>query len=456
MVSGICFCLLTLASQDQPSYAFVGSMESLVIAGKKAGAVSTGQSFQIVLTEGGAKLSVTQFELKPRGSDKPLRLSFPGLSFVDGHLKGGSEIKNEVGSAIEGVRLDVIDATETYKAKDDQGKEVERTRPVTLSLPSPISFGDIADGESNGQVPIDIGGLAFKPETVSIAVRGVVSGERYVRSIALPSVAADGQIDVDAKGRIYLSSTVDNCVARVDNDGKNLVELCKLPDQCKGMAVNPVNGEIAATCGNHATIYFFDPDGNEKGKLADGVLENYSDSQRYDAKGRLWSNVSTTYVGFDAAHMPNSKIDKFGDFDPTGGRFDVASDGTMYSVTDDSVLVRHPDGSGGVFAKGNGDKLGQLFGVISVRLGPDGLVYVVENGANNIPLSTITVFTPSGEVVRAFGRGASKAMGNFPDGFWPSQLYRPSDVAFGRDGAIYVNTQNREGNGPVIMVFDPF
>lgn len=456
MLSVLCAYLLAFSSQAQPSFSFVGSMDSLLVSGKTAGPVSNGLPFQIVLSESGTKLSGTEFNLTPHGTDKTLKLSFPGLTYASGDLKGAAEINNSVGSSIQGVRVDITSAIETYKAKDDQGKDVEKTRTVSIVAPSPLYFGDLADGESNGQIPFNLDGLKFNPATISIKVNGVVSGVRFDRSFTVPTVAADGQIDIDNKDRIYLSSTADDCVARIDNDGKNLVELCKLPDQCKGMAVNPVTGEIAANCGNHSTIYFFDANGTMTGSLADGVLDGYSDFQRYDLKGHLWTNVGSAYWGFDTSHKVTARVQKFGDFDITGGRFDVEPDGTMFSATEDSILYRKPDGTGGIFAKGNGDKLGQLFGVISVRYAPDGLVYVVENGANNVTLGTITVFTPSGSVVRAFGRGAKKAMDNFPDGIWPSQLFNPSDIAFGRDGRIYVNSQNREDNGPKIMIYVPF
>jgi hypothetical protein len=430
-------------------------MDSLLAAGAKAAPVTKGVPFDIVLTDAGSKIATTDFDLKPASGASPFHLSFPGLSYSGGHVKGNADLKNTAGTPLQGVRLDIVGATETYKAKDPQGNDVQRTREIEAVLPSPLSFGDIADGDSNGQLPFDVAGIDFKPETVSISVHGIVSGERYLRTMDFPTVGSDAQIDLDSAGHVYLSSTVDNCVTRGDNDGKNIVALCKLPDQTKGMAVDRKTGTIAATCGNHSTIYFFDANGNEKSHLEDGVLDSYPDFQRYDTNGRLWSNVGSAYWSFDTSNKPNQKVSKFGDFDSTGGRFDVAPDGTIYAATEDAVLVRHPDGKGGVFAKGNGDKLGQLYGPKSVRVSPDGLIYVAQD-MDNVPLSGITVYDTSGRVVREFGRGAKRRPDKFPDEYWPSQLYRPADIAFGPDGNVYVSSQGKQATSTVVFVYAPF
>lgn len=448
--------LLAVPSQDTPRFDCFGTMDSLLAGGVKIAPVSKGLPFDITLTNGGSSISSTEFDLKPAGSDKPFHLSLSGLAFSDGHVKGQAEIKNDSGKSIQGVRLDVVTVSETYKATDDQGQPIQKTRSVDARLPSPLSYGDVADGESNGQLPFDVSTIDFKPETVSISIHGVVSGVQLARFIHVDA-GSNSQIEVDAAGKIYVSDVSNNCVSRVDGDGSNLVQLCKLPDQCKGMGVNPLTGEVAANCTNFKAIYLFDKDGVDSGKIGEDVLESWSDYQRYDAKGRLWTNSGAAYVMFGADRKVSQKIEKFGDFDPTGDRFDVAPDGTLYAVSNhDTVLVRHPDGKGGVFAKGTGDKLGQLFGADSVRVGPDGLVYVAEDGANDTLYGTVTAFDASGRVVRAFGRGAKKTMPDWPDGYWPAQMFKPSDIAFGKDGSIYVNCASPGDSGIRVLIYTPF
>lgn len=446
---------LALCPQDMPRFDFFGTMDTLVAPGVKIAPVTKGLAFQIKISSDGT-ITGTEFDLKPNGADKPFHLTLTNLTLAEGHLKGQAEIKNTCSTAIEGVRLDIFGAVETFKTKDSQGKDVTKERSLSAALPSPLMFGDISTGATNGQLPIDVSALVPKPETVSITVQGIVSGERFDHKIDQTEVSADGQIEVDSQGKIYVSDTASPGVVRFDADGKNRTCLCKLPDQCKGMAMNPKTGDIAANCANYDTIYYFDSNGNQQSKLPDNVLDGWSDYQRFGPDGSLWTNVNTQYWKFSADHKPVLKLEKIGDFDSTGLRFDLAKDGTLYAVGDQDVLVRHPDGKGGVFAKGTGDKLGQLFGVQSVRISPEGLVYVSEDGANNVPLSTITVYSPDGSVVRAFGRGAKSAKDNFPDGVWPAQLWRPTDMAFGADGTLYVNTQNPEDNGIRVMVFKPF
>ena len=392
------------ADQDQsPIFGFYGPMKDILVDGKTAARVSQGIPFDVVVGDGGKSIAGTSFQMKISGTTKAFELDLLGLTYADRHLKGSAEVKNLTDESIQGVRLDIVGATETYRTKDDKGNEVLRKRAKPVSTPSPLFFGDFAIGVSNGQLALDASTIAFAPDTVSFDMHGIVSGEAYLSSLDLSQVAGDGQIDVDARGRIYVSDTLGKCVTRVDGNGENVTQLCMLPDQCKGMARNPMTGEFAANCQNSPPIYLFDGNGTQKGHLDDGVLDSWSDYQRFDAHGVLWSNVGPAFWSFDANHKPTLKVTQFGAVYSTEDRFDVAPDGTLYAVTnDDTVLVRHPKGDGGVFAKGNGDKLGQLFGAKSVRVAPDGSVFVVEVGANNSLVATITSFSPSGSVIRAF------------------------------------------------------
>jgi hypothetical protein len=456
----LCLPAISFPAQEEAKahFAYVGPLAQFLPAGKSAGLVTSGLPFSIVLTDGGKSIGSGPYELKIPGVDKPLKLTLNGLKFEGGRVTAQAKVENGTGAAVEGVRLDITGATETYKAKDDQGKEVLKTRPQKVAMASPLFFGDIADGADNGALGLEAGAIAFAPETVQVAVSGLVSGLRYLSSIRFGEASTGGQIDVDSQGRIYLADTVGNRVARIDKDGKNLVTAAKLPDQCKGMAVNRKTGDIAANCANFPKIFIFTADGDAKAGIGEAQgLDGYPDHQRYDPNGNLWSNVGGPIWKFGPDGKPVLKIAKAGDYDVSGSSgFDVGADGTVYVLTDKTLFGITPDGrSAKRIATSLGAKLGQLVNPSSCRVDAQGNIYVTETEAGDAEASRVSVFDRAGNLVRVFGRGAKTPAPNFPDEYHQAQVFNPGDVAFGPDGLVYVS-HSIKGEGSHVMVFRPF
>jgi len=460
LVAALSAAAFPALAQDEAKahFAYIGPLSSLMPEGKTPGSVSAGLPFTIVLKDGGRTVAGGSYDLKIPGADMPLKLTLANLKCDGGHVTAQAKVENGTGSAVEGVRLDISGAIETYKAKDDQGKEVLKTRPQKVAIASPLHFGDIANSQDNGELALDASAVTFAPETTEIAVNGIVSGLRYERALDLPDVATNGQIDVDAKGRVYVSSTAGNQVARIDNDGKNLAVAAKLPDQCKGMAVNRLTGDIAATCGNNGKVFIFAAGGDDKGTIAEAQgLDNYPSWMRYDSKGTLWGTVTSGPWHFGADGKPIEKVLKAGDYDiNSDSPFDVVSDGTIYVVSDQTLHRISPDRkTARRIAVGPGTKLGQLNAPIACRVDPNGNVYVTENDSESCS-SRISVFDRQGNFVRVFGRGARTPAPGFPDEYHAAQVLAPSDVAFGPDGRVYVNTARKADGACHVFVFQPF
>ncbi|HWA82962.1 MAG TPA: hypothetical protein VG820_06000, partial [Fimbriimonadaceae bacterium] len=118
----------TVASPQEVRFSFSGPMASLLVEGKKPGMPTTGIPFAIVLADSGAKIEPSEFDLKTPGSDKTIKLTLAGAKFAGGHLTATAKVQDGQETAIEGVRLDVTGATESYK--DAKGAVETRPEPV--------------------------------------------------------------------------------------------------------------------------------------------------------------------------------------------------------------------------------------------------------------------------------------------------------------------------------------
>src|ERR1041385_5718428 len=146
----------TVAAQGpRGHFTYIGPLAELVAPGVKIAPVTKGLAFDITITPP-ATVAAGPFTLPIPGADKPLTLSFAQPVFAGGHLEAQASLPNGTSSALEGVRLDIVSVVETYTV-DSAGKTLTKTRSQNASLASPLHFGDIAPGEDNGAIPVDVG-----------------------------------------------------------------------------------------------------------------------------------------------------------------------------------------------------------------------------------------------------------------------------------------------------------
>lgn len=443
---------------DQPHFHFAGPMSAFMAEGATPGAVTSGLPFTIELAEGGAKVTPASFDLKGPKWQGAATLALDGPKFADGHLTGTLRLRNGSGSVIEGVRLDVTGATEEYRAKDEQGKDVLKTRPMPAAIASPLLFGDVPKDEDADPEPLDVIGIAFKPETTRILVHGLLSGLYYVGSFT------DGtehcvavQLDTDPKGRVYLADRNEDTIYRTDADGSSPQAVAKLPAAVRGVAVDPKTGGIVGTYINAHDFLLFTPGGDDAGKIEQddgaGVFVGWPGWARYDRMGTL-------YVGFGkaihrlAGGKPVMSVSSVGNYEFQGGpAFDIAPDGALWVATGDTLFRVDASGKSGKRAAIGPDwRLGKVTSPQAVRVDAQGNVYVLE-GETNVEWTRASVFDRNGHVVRVFGHGNKTPKENNADA-WPGELRRNNyDLAFGPDGTVYVAVEDTHDS---VLMFQPF
>src|SRR6478609_3178883 len=104
-----------------------------------------------------------------------LQLQFSGATIAAGHFIAAARLTNNSGTVLQGLRLDVVKATEFYrenpKVKAKAGTKVEPrvvTRELKAAAVSPLYYGSLTDGESAEAASLDVPGMEMKPETVRI------------------------------------------------------------------------------------------------------------------------------------------------------------------------------------------------------------------------------------------------------------------------------------------------
>ncbi len=442
--------------QDAGHFQQVGLLSQLLPQGQKPAPVSKGIPFAVTVSEGGSRVSGNELDLQIPGGGK-LHLSLASLGYANGHLTAQAKVSNPAEVDVQGVRLDVTSAVETYTAKDASGKDVEKTRAQDVSLASPIFFGDMQKGLEVGPFLFDVSGIKFSTETRQVVVNGVVSGLRFVKTVTADNAAAGGFIDADADGHVYVSDPGGG-VTRIDIASGSYELIAKTPDQCVASAFDLKSGRIAARCGNNTKIFFYTKSGDEDGGIPPDNVPNYADELHYDPSGRLWGRFGATVCRFGSDNKADITFEKVGDYDvDTGGRFVPAADGSLYFMVQGALRATHDNGKTGTLLAKPGWRLGQIIQNGAIRLDSSGWLYVAEaRDANANECDRVSVFDTQGRFVRTFGRGADKPMSDFPDAYYPFQIYQPSDIAFAPDGTVYVSGSDRAANGVKVTVLEPF
>ncbi|HEY3397736.1 MAG TPA: hypothetical protein VGM19_08795 [Armatimonadota bacterium] len=458
LVTTVLLLTLCVAGFAQGHFHFAGPMSQFLPEGGVPGTVTGGLPFAVVLTDAGATLAPTSFDFQPEGWEGKATLTLADVKFADGRLTATVRLSNDTKAPLEGLRLDITGATEEYKAKDDQGQDILKTRAQAVGIASPLLLGDVAKRDSADPQPLDAGPIVFQPETTKITVTGVLSGLYYAGMIKPPVDAQVFSLDFDPQGRLNMALRAKNDLYRCDPDGQNAVPTAKLPKYAPGnMAVDPLNGDLLATS---YAIYRFSADGAPKevlsslaGPTADR-LRGYGRVIRFDPKGNL-------YVGDDAflaCYFDNQRlwaVDRIGEYRFNSGLvFDVDREGKLWvaDAVPSALYTMGRKGEGARRVTAGADwHLGAITEPRAVRIDAHGNVYVVEGSINKPDkkeVQRVSVFDAQGRIVRVFGRADRSPA---KTGLMEGQLSPlASDLAFGPDGRIFLANSN------MIMIFRPF
>ena len=451
------FILAPAARAETAPFLFSGPLPSLLAPGATAGVSTSGLPFEIRLSAGGQTIEGGPFDLAPPGAAKSFRLTLSGAAFAAGKLSAKAAIANGTGAALEGLRLDLVQATETFTRKDAQGKAVTETRPQKV-VAAPLHFGDLGDGESSDALALEATGLAFGSETTQIVVRGVVSGLRYEKTLHNPTACSSGEIDVDPEGNLYLADTCGNRIAKV-TPGDVASTAVELPDQTKGSARDAKTGRLAATYTNYPEIRLIGADKSVLATIGEAQgLDTYPGFLRFDAQGTLWAEAGASIARIGADHKLDLRLRTIAGTDLDSGLFfDLAPDGTLWVVSSGALWHGGADGKKGARVAGPGVRPGELAAPRAPRVAPDGSVWVVEAADSNLgSADRVSVFDREGHLLRVFGRGARAPLPAYPDAYHEAQLYAGLDLAFGPEDRVYIAAQRPGENGECVMVFRRF
>jgi hypothetical protein len=444
MINAICLVVALVApSLDEP-YNYVGKLTDFMNEGAAWGMPSTGLPMQITLSEGGAKISQTKFGLRgPKWTaDAPLNLN--DLKFASSSLAGSVQFKNSSGFALDAVRFDIVSASERYKGKDAEGKEVVLTRALPLKQESPILFGDMPKDTEAGPFEVKATGLDWKPETVDITVTAKLSGLTFQRTLF------DGHpgswLDLDSKGRLYVGSGHEPGIYRANLTNGSLDLITSTPSSVVPLAINPVDGTIAATWLNSHVFNIYTPGGDEKQTIAENGeidgMASWPQMAHYDAKGNLYLMFGTSVVQM-AGEKPAFVLKGSGQYEFSGyAEFDVAGDGTIFVASESNVFRFAPGGkSGKKILQGPSPKLGRTHGIMAIRVDSNGYLWVVDEYDGEFS-PRICVFDRDGKFVWTFGRGGPT---HHQDPYYDGQIFGVTkSIAVAPDGRVYVSNDVAE------------
>ncbi|MEP7009728.1 MAG: hypothetical protein ABJC13_05340 [Acidobacteriota bacterium] len=451
------FFLLAPATHPQAApFLFSGPFSSLLPKGATAAAHASGLSFEIKISDNGQKIEGGPFALAVPGAARPFRLTIEGAAFSAGRLSAKATIANGSGAALEGLRLDWVEATETFAKKDAAGKTVMATRSQKLAA-EPLHFGDLDANETSDALPLVVTDLAFGAETIQIVVRGVVSGLRYEKTLVNPSACGSGQIEVDGRANVYLADTCGQRIARMNPTGE--IAGVELPAQTRGFARDAGSGRLAATYGTYREIRLIGAESQVLGTIGEVQgLDTVPDFLRFDGPGDLWVEAGGAILRFSPNGKLEQRIRSIGGTDLYGVlSFDIARDGTLWIVALGALFRLPADGTAGSRLVGPGLRAGELTSPEAPRAAPDGTVWVVEaaDPTHGAP-ERISVFDREGHLIRLFGRGARAPLPNFPAAYHEAQIFRARDLAFGPENKVYVTSLRPGAKGEYVMVFRRF
>lgn len=448
--------LATAARSQGVPFHVSGPLASLLAPGASPAAHSAGLPFQIRLSAGGRQIEGGPFSLTVPDAPTPFRLTLEGASFAAGALSAKATIANGSGSPLEGLRLDLVRATETFTRKDATGKVVTETRPQKV-LAAPLHFGDLGSTETSDALPLVATGLTFGAETTQILVHGVISGLRYEKTLENPTACGAGQIEIGERGDVYLADTCGQRIARLAPSGE--ITGVELPGETKGFARDARSGRLAASYGHYREIRLIGAERQVLGTIHDVQgLDTLPDFLRFDGRGKLWVEAGGEILRFGETARLEQRIRSIGGTDLHGIlSFDIARDGTLWVVSQGALFRLPAGGAPGARLVEPGWRAGELTRPEAPRAAADGTVWVVEAAdPTRGAAERVSVFDREGRLVRIFGRGARAPLPGFPAAYHEAQVFQARDLAFGPKNRVYIAGRRPGKEGGYVLVFRRF
>jgi len=438
-------------------FSYSGPMTKLMADGATVAPVSGGLPFAITVSKDGSVPTQLKFEVGRSSWKAKAAVTFEGLTYTAGTLKGTVKVTNASGLVLEGLRLDIAGATEHYREKGADGKEVVKTRSQPVQVSSPLHFGDLQLGMTTDSLAFEVSGIKVNPETEKVDIAGGLTGLALVAVHNPVPGLTPISIDFDTAGKVYMVGSGLEALYRCDADGKNSSAVASLPQTGISVAVDRKANVVYVSVTNQHEFYKFAPSGSDAGKVVEiegtAGFEGYTGKPRFGHDNRMYVNFAEG-VARIAGATPEVIVTKVGAYEfESYLSFDVTPDGAMWVGTKSTIFRVDPDGRNGKrVINGPSTMPGKVNAILALRIDKSGMLYIAEDmGSENWP--RVSVFDQQGRLVRMFGRGSQKARAEDEEFRTGEIVPGVVDFAFDSAGRLYLVHGHLDQS---LLVFEPF
>ncbi len=165
-------------------------------------ATPSGQAFALALGGSGGVLASGPYALRVPGAEGPLRLELARLAVDGAQLRGEARLTNDSRSLLSGLELDFRTVTPTVRAVPGRSAP----EPLPLSLPAPLSLGELLPGEATPFVPFEVAPLPLGEEVTVVVLLGAVTGLAASPPVSVEGALRPVALDTDRSGRLYVAT----------------------------------------------------------------------------------------------------------------------------------------------------------------------------------------------------------------------------------------------------------
>lgn len=437
-----------VAGQDAGPFNLQGRLVDLAPEEYVAGVPALGSTVTLTLEKDGAS-GAQEWTLESAQWPGKANLKAQ-FAYAGGSLKGKFAFTNITQRHLDGVRLDLISATETHTTPQGEANTTLAVKPDTAIL-----FGDLRPGDEVEPIALNAEGLKWTPDTKKIVVSLRLSGYTFMRELFPEHV--NSNLVFDSKGRLLVGSTQQPAIYRADLQKGTLEHFASTPDYGARLAVSPLDGTIAYSWANAHEFRFLTPGGQDKGAPIasnDDVASfaGWPSFSGFDAKGRLYVMFNSQISMLDGAGKPAFTVHSaLGQEFDSYPRLAVVPDGSFYVGSGPNIFLFDQGGKSAKRVVSGPDwRPGKAAPVCSLAYDPGTKRLWAGSQTDNGLIGRIDSYDANGRYLCTIGRGGPQPVENA--GFWPSQCPYPLSIAVGPNGWVYVSNYEQ---GRAVMEFAP-
>ena len=387
-----------------------------------------GQAFALALGGSGSVLASGPYALRVPGAEGPLRLGLARLAVDGARLRGEARLMNDSGSLLSGLELDFRTVTPTVRAVPGR----TAPEPAPLSLPRPLSLGELLPGEATPFVPFEVSPIPLGEDVTVVVLLGAVTGLAASPPISVEGALRPVALDSDRSGPPLLGTAGVGGVLRLTaSSAATPAEAARPSAPPLGMALRRRDQALFVATGGAAVEV------HRPGRARPATLDAGRPVTllRVDASGVLRAASGNGVLAFDeakaGAHAPlgpeGSEVLSF-DADARGRVHAVVRNGETRQV----VVSGTADASPLAAARGLGADA--LLSPRALRFAADGTLWVAAEAATPEG-AALTRFSPDGAPLGTLPRlGLALLLGKDEDAAVPAIV----DLAPGPDGLLWV------------------